>query len=322
MASFGYLLPTRGSVLDSDTPGELTARTQADILGLARRAESIGFGSVWVGDSVFARPRHEPLSTLAAVAGMTESVDLGTAIYLPTLRNPIHVAHQTATLQYLSGGRLSLGVGVGHGEVARHEANQLDRPFDKRGAMMDETLAVLEDLWHGETLTHEGEFYQFEDVDLGFRPAEPPRIHIASSFDPERGFPRRIRERIAKHGDGWFPTSITPSQFEAGFKSARDIVEEAGRMPETLDSAYYLNVAVSDSEAAALEKAQAFMSDYYPDWDSSDDHLRRIGAFGTTEQVRERIESFVDAGVETFVTRFPTSNQREQFRRFSAILSG
>jgi hypothetical protein len=92
MASHGFLLPTRNSVMTSDDAATLTAKTNSDGVGLAERAESAGFDSVWVGDSVLAKPRHEPLTTLAALATATESVSLGTAAYLPPLRHPVHVA--------------------------------------------------------------------------------------------------------------------------------------------------------------------------------------------------------------------------------------
>jgi hypothetical protein len=92
MASHGFLLPTRNSVMTSDDAATLTAKTNSDVVGLAERAESAGFDSVWVGDSVLAKPRHEPLTTLAALATATESVSLGTAACLPPLRHPVHVA--------------------------------------------------------------------------------------------------------------------------------------------------------------------------------------------------------------------------------------
>lgn len=115
MVSFGCLLPTRGVVSRSEDRTELAARASTDIVELARIAESMGYRSVWVGDSVLAKPRLEPLSTLAAVATATSAVELGTAVYLPVLRHPIHVAHATATVDQLSGGRLSLGLVLASG---------------------------------------------------------------------------------------------------------------------------------------------------------------------------------------------------------------
>ena len=102
----GYLLPTRERIM-RDQP------ETAALLELAARAKAQGYDSVWVGDSLLAKPRHEPLSLLAAVAGAVPGLGLGTAVLLPALRNPVLLAHQAATIDRLSEGRLILGVGVG-----------------------------------------------------------------------------------------------------------------------------------------------------------------------------------------------------------------
>ena len=101
----GYLLPTRERVM----AGQPQA---ASLLELAERAERLGFDSVWAGDSLLARPRHEPLTLLAAVASRVRRVDVGTAVLLPALRNPVLLAHQVATLDQVAEGRLILGVGI------------------------------------------------------------------------------------------------------------------------------------------------------------------------------------------------------------------
>ena len=102
----GYLLPTRERVMES-------RHETASLLALAERAEVLGFDSVWVGDSITARPRHEPLTLLSAVAARTKRVELGTAVLLPALRNPVVLAHGIATLDQISQGRFILGLGAG-----------------------------------------------------------------------------------------------------------------------------------------------------------------------------------------------------------------
>src|SRR4051794_12605509 len=102
----GYLLPTRDQdVLDAHDPGRLVAQ--------ARRAEELGLDSVWAGDSPVTRPRADPIVLLSAVAQATERVALGTAVLLPALRHPILLAHQLATLDRLSDGRVIAGMGGG-----------------------------------------------------------------------------------------------------------------------------------------------------------------------------------------------------------------
>ncbi len=105
MPKLGYLLPTRERIMAGQHETE-------PMLALAERAENLGFDSLWVGDSLLARARHEPLTMLAAVAARTKKAELGTAVLLPALRNPTIMAHMAATVDQLSVGRLILGVGI------------------------------------------------------------------------------------------------------------------------------------------------------------------------------------------------------------------
>lgn len=323
MVSHGYVLPTRGVVLSADDSLEQAARVQSEVIGLARQAESLGFGGVWAGDSVLAKPRLEPLSTLAAVAGATESVTLGTGVYLPQLRHPVHVAHQTATIDLVSGGRLAIGVGVGVGDGVKAEHDQLDVPYTRRGAVLDEGLEILEGLWSDDPVTVDGEFFELDDADIGIRPCgSSPPVYIASAtFDPRDGFPRQIRDRIAARGSGWLPIGMSPDMYEGGITRAREIVDNADRDPAGFDAAYYHDVVIADTEADAIDQARAFLERYYPSWGAlSDDDIRKRGAFGPPSVVADHLDQYVDAGVETFVTRFTAADQREQLRRFADII--
>lgn len=323
MVSHGFVLPTRGVVLSADDSLEQAARVQSEVIGLARRAEAFGFDGVWAGDSVLAKPRLEPLSTLAAVAGATESVTLGSAVYLPQLRNPVHVAHQTATVDQVSGGRLALGVGVGVGSGVATEHDQLDVPYDRRGAVLDEGLEIVEGLWDDEPVSADGGFFELRDADIGIRPCgRSPPIYIASAtFDPRDGFPRQIRDRIAARGDGWLPIGMSTEMYEAGIERAREIVDDAGRDASSFDAAYYQDVVIAETEADAIEQARTFLERYYPSWgELSDDDVRKRGAFGPPSVVADHLERYADAGVENFVTRFTAADQREQLQRFADIV--
>ena len=104
----GVLLPTRGVVMQSARRPPVE-----DCWAMARLADQAGYDAVWVGDSVVAKPRLEPLTTLAYLAGITTKVRLGTAVLLPALRHPVVLAHQIANTDQISRGRLVLGLGVG-----------------------------------------------------------------------------------------------------------------------------------------------------------------------------------------------------------------
>ncbi len=132
----GYLLPTRERVMEGRPE-------TAPLLELAARAEGLGFASVWVGDSLLARPRHDPLTLLAAVAARTRKVALGTAVFLPALRNPVVLAHQLATLDQISEGRLVLGAGIASDVPnIRAEFTAAGVPFEGRVGRMMEGLRL------------------------------------------------------------------------------------------------------------------------------------------------------------------------------------
>src|SRR5579872_3548925 len=149
-AKLGYLLPTREQIMEG--------RPEAGpLLALAERADALGFNSIWVGDSLLARPRHDPLTLLAGVAGRLKRVELGTAVLLPALRNPVLLAHQVATLDQISEGRLILGVGIAADRPnIRAEFAAAGVPFEKRVGRMMEGLRLCRSLWTGKPVDWEG----------------------------------------------------------------------------------------------------------------------------------------------------------------------
>ncbi|MBI2131475.1 MAG: LLM class flavin-dependent oxidoreductase [Candidatus Tectomicrobia bacterium] len=140
----GVLLPTRGVLLWNRGVPEI-----GPIVDLAVRAEELGYDSVFVGDSVLAKPRLEALSVLSALAVKTRRVKLGTAVFLPCLRDPVFLAYQVATLDVISGGRVILGVGIGppKPQECEHEFETLGVPFRKRMFYLQERMTLMRRLW-------------------------------------------------------------------------------------------------------------------------------------------------------------------------------
>ena len=321
MPRYGYLLPTRGVVHASSDAETLASRVESEVVGLAGRAESLGYSHVWIGDSVLAKPRLEPLTTLAAVSTATEAIGLGTAVYLPTLRHPVHVAHLSATVDQLSGGRLSLGVGVGRRAAVRREYGNLGLEYERRGPRMDELLDVVTDLWTGDAVSFDGEFVELDDASIGFSPVRSPPLYVPTSApEPGESIPAPLLDRIVAHADGWMPNWCRPDTYAAGLAEVRDALSEADRDPDRLDAAYYMDVAIGDDEAAAIDTARDFYEAYYPGLnDLSDEEVRGRGTFGSPAMVAETLAEYADAGVETMIVRFATTNQRVQLDRFAAI---
>src|SRR6266478_3015018 len=195
---FGVLIPTREVVM-SGRP------ETGPLLAMAERAEALGFGSVWVGDSLTARPRHEPLTLLAAVAARTRRVTLGTAVLLPALRHPLVLAHAVATVDRVSEGRLVLGVGIaGDTPATRKEFGVAGVPFNQRAGRCVETLEICRALWRGDGVKFQGRYWTLDDISIGPTPhrAGGPLIWWGG------GGPTALRE--AARADGWFPIDPRP----------------------------------------------------------------------------------------------------------------
>src|SRR3954451_9895036 len=156
-----------GLVLPSFSFPDLDYVKTARLREFARRAEARGYESLWTVEHLLtARGLYgtawlSPLGTLSFAARCTERIRLAPGILIPALRNPVFVAKEIASLQYLSGGRFELGIGVGWDA---HEYEVAGVPLKERGRRPDEILEILEKLWIGEPVTYRGRYYHFEEV--------------------------------------------------------------------------------------------------------------------------------------------------------------
>src|SRR5438093_5775852 len=222
----GLLLPSREVLLwkESDL---------AFVVEAARRAETSGYDSVWVGDSLLARPRGEPLTLLAGVAGATARVTLGTAVLLPLLRHPLSLAHGLATLDRIANGRVVVGIGPGAELPGTHaELAALGVPSDRRVGAMLTAIERCQRLWRNEE----------PGLELQPRPVRPsgPPIWLGGSG------PRMLR-LAGERFDGWLPFSPTPGDYASGLRVVREAAERADRDPDKVATGAYLTVAVANT---------------------------------------------------------------------------
>ena len=247
----GYLLPTRESVMEGRPEAE-------PLLKLAEKAEQLNFDSVWVGDSLIARPRHEPITLLAGVAGRTKRVKLGTAVLLPALRNPVILAHMVATLDQVSQGRVILGVGIATDVPnIRAEFRAASVPFEKRVGTLMEGMRLCKALWAGKPVDWDGRWHMEKAV-LGPVPHQtggPP-------FWGGGSVPAAL-ERAGKHFDGWFPNGPESAVWGQHLKQVRAHAQAAGRKPEDVIAAAYLTLTLDDSTTVAEERMNNFLAGYY-----------------------------------------------------------
>ncbi len=191
------------------------------LLDLSETVEGLGFDSVWVGDSLFSKPRYESMALLSALSQRTKRVKLGTACIVTSPRNPLYLALEWATLDVLSGGRTIFGPCAGNPEQGvRREFEALGLDFDKRFSIFEEGLEVVRQLWTEGTVTHHGDAVRLPGhlVLLGHRDgaldAHPAAAAVLDRVQPAPRHRRRRREDgayhedapavgILKYGDGW-----------------------------------------------------------------------------------------------------------------------
>ncbi len=297
MPRLGYLLPTRERVMEGQPE-------TASLLALAERAEALGFDSVWVGDSVLARPRHDPLTLLAAVAARTRKVEMGTAVLLPALRNPVLLAHQVATVDRLSEGRLILGVGIASDVPnIRAEFEAAGVPFEKRVGRLVEGLALTRALWTGKPVDWDGRWKLRGSV-LGPTPHRPggPPIWVAGAV-------AAARERTGRLYDGWFPNSPSIAEFPGQWAEVQAAARAAGRDPAALTGAMYLTLAIDDDATTANARLDGYLEHYYG-VPAGQTRKRQMSYAGPAAGAAAWLKAYADAGVSHLVLRFAGDHER------------
>ncbi len=287
----GYLLPTREQIMQGQPHA-------APLLDLAARAEATGFDSVWVGDSLLARPRHEPLTLLAGVAGRVPRVALGTAVLLPALRNPVLLAHQVATLDQIAEGRLILGVGFAADRPnIRAEFAAAGVPFEHRIGRMMEGLRLCRALWRGEPVDWDGRWTVAQGTlaPTPHRPGGPP-LWIGGNLPASLA-------RAGKWFDGWFPIAPDAPSFAGQWQEVQAIARDAGRDPAAMTGAMYLTVALDDQADRAEQRLNHFLESYY-DQPSRVLRARQAHYAGPSGGLGEWLSGYAQAGAGHLVLRF------------------
>lgn len=284
---FGVCLPTFRYGAEP-TPEHITV--------IASRAEELGYDSVWVGDHVLVPSREtrmrffaDPLVTLAYVAGFTERIALGTSIIIAPLRNPLVLAKQGATLDFLSGGRAILGLGGGWLES---EFRYLGADFETRGRRFDETLRILKTLWQECPASFDGEFHSFDDAVLEPRPLQPggPPLWIGGSS-------KRAFRRVAEFGDAWHADDTPAHEIARAGDEIRRLAAPLGRTPEVTTR---VTVKIAGTADSAASREGYYRSD--AGWK---------GIEGVRDDLRAQVEEFADAGSSHFVAQFEHSSVEE-----------
>jgi alkanesulfonate monooxygenase SsuD/methylene tetrahydromethanopterin reductase-like flavin-dependent oxidoreductase (luciferase family) len=308
---FGVLLPIGKAQWGKGTDPR-------DLIGFAILAERLGYDSLWVNDSLLS-PRIEALTMLAAAAPVTDRVTLGTAALLPVLRRPVQAAQTLASIDLLSGGRLTVAVGAGFpGRFGRplHELSEV--PWEHRFARLDETVALWRHLWTsaGATSFH-GEFLRFDAIP----PATPPYRTGGPPIWLGGASPAALA-RTGRLYDGWLPYPPDPADYRTGLARIRRTSADAGRHADAVTPALFVVVLIADSVESGRRALEGYSKVNYG---LALEELETIQALvtGPPEHVAARLGAYANAGARHLVCRIGALDlraQRDQLRRIADLI--
>jgi alkanesulfonate monooxygenase SsuD/methylene tetrahydromethanopterin reductase-like flavin-dependent oxidoreductase (luciferase family) len=263
--------------------------------------ERLPVESVWQGGHLLPpTATGEAVTRLALMTAWTERVRVGTSVLLLPLYHPVILAKQLGDLDSRSGGRLTVGVGVG-GEFGG-EFEAVGVPVGERGARTDESMEVLRTLWRGGPASHHGKFFGFDDVQL--RVVQPPgedasRMRAGGPPLVVAGRKEGAMRRAARLGDGWMPYLVSPEAYARSVATIAGEAQAAGRDLAGFEWMMYLYCSVRKDGDRAREDVAGFLGGAYGD--KPPEMLDRIAPSGTPEQVAARLQAYVDVGVRHFI---------------------
>ena len=322
-ASFGLTLANRGVII-----GAVKA---SDLIHMTEQAEASGaFDAVWVGDSLLAKPRLESIALLSALAAVTSKVRLAVGCMATFVhRHPVLFAQQWASLDVISNGRSWLCVCLG-GPNEQSAAQALEHKVmgieaKERPARLGEGIVILRKLFAEKNVSHNGRFYQFENVTVEPRPVQQPcPIWIASNptgltwrdgasaAEPiiERSF-----RRVARYADGWMTNKVSPEQFRQQWSRILAMTKEEGREPAKLGNALYHNININEDRQAALAESKAFIDKYYTS-NFSAAFVEGFTTAGSPKDCIQELRDYFSAGLQHITLRLTSWEQDYQLNRF------
>ena len=292
---FGFIIPHNFGLDDPD-----------DVLNIGKRAEELGFDSVWVNhhilnvgyifDRLGSKPYYDAITVLTWVAAHTERVRLGTTVLVLPYLNPLVLAKTLATVDVMSKGRLNVGVGVG---ALKPESDALGSTFETRGRYADESIKIMRELWESENPEFDGEFFSFSGVKFSPKPIQKPGPPILIG-----GASRAALRRVATLGDGWHPIQQSIADLKQNIATIHKLAEEAGRDPSEITVTVRTELDVLDSRSDGTESPM----------------------IGTADQLLATIEQYEEIGVSELVLSVSTDDvdriQRTQDRFAAQVIHG
>ncbi len=330
----------------------------SELIEASQEAEAMGFDAIWVHDGMTGRrtsAAFDPTNVLTAVAAKTKRLLLATGVYIPHIRNPIHVAQAWATLWEVSEGRAIMGAGTGAGKdrivqrqygalAAVHggQGHPLDWEtlFKRRTGMFGECLDIMNRLWTEDKFSYDGKHYKFDEITLGIaRPEEKPPVLVGGGiYIPQDGVGAhhytwnkdvagtfmmgpKIRQVVAEQGDGWLYVHSRAGEYNEIQAELLDIAKDNvhGRAPRVLARNQFVNI--DDDPRKAWENVQNQLTDFHgapPGQDKCQaDLVDRWAVAGPGKAVAAQLQEHIDHGVSVFQCVIASPDQQGMMKRIA-----
>ena len=286
-----------------------------DVAEMARRAETMGFGRVTIGEHLMdgnpPRPTLLALPAMAAAAGATRSLRVMTGIVIAPLFHPVLLAKMVTTVDVVSGGRLDFGIGISGQRGTQVEFDAVGVPVRTRGRRTNEMMELMKRLWTEEHVDHHGEFFDLDDVTLAPRPVQQPHppMWVAGRSDA-------AMRRAALLGDGWYPYLFTVRRLGRSNEVIRQIAAEAGRDLTGFHWGLNQPTAISTDGKEALAVAESNVGERYvtPQFGARD-VVQAFCVAGTPQDCVKAIEDRVEAGARDINLSFLASDTQGLYQQ-------
>lgn len=261
------------------------------VVRTARKTEEAGLHSFWINDRITG-DYLEPTTVAAAAASVTQKIKVGTSILLAALRPPVLLAKTLASIDFLSGGRLIVGIGFG---ASRDEFDAVEVPFKERGSRAVEQIHLMKRLWQEQDVNHQGRYFRVSQLTLGPRPIQNPHppIWMGGAADV-------VLERVARMADGYICGTGSLQRFPDVWDKICTYALKSGRDPGLIEKAGITYVAVDENKARAIAACEAYLNRYYGKITVD---IERNGVIGSPTECAARLASIFEKGFRTVILR-------------------
>lgn len=270
-----------------------------NVVNFAKKCEAMGCHSMWTIDRIV-YDNLEPLTVLAAAAGATQKIRLGTSVLLANLRHPSHVAKIISTLDFISNGRLTVGLGFGSRE---NDYKAVEIPFEHRGSRAVEQVQLMKRLWTEDNVTHKGRFYNVENLTVGPKPIQKPHPPIWTGGSADVAL-----KRAGTWADGFICGSSAIPDFPATWEKISGYAKAAGRDPNKINKAGLTFMAIDDDQNKAVKTVEDYVMRYYGRLRVDVANTSLVGA---PSAIIDRIGAFLSKGLDILIIGLADPDPRQ-----------